>query len=145
MSLTKRVGLGVTLGCDPTGGVTYATMGSIVDHIDGPDAKGKVYENALLVDKYTTKGVAQIDPGEVTFTIAYDPLDTSTTTILTGLLTSGVIAGWEIVYPIIGVETQQKEPFTGAVSGFKRGIKKGEMITAEVSIAVSGKPGFTGN
>jgi hypothetical protein len=144
MSLTKRVGLGVILNCDPTGGITYTALGSIVDHIDGADAKTTVYDSSLLTDKFTTKGGAQIDPGSVTFTIAYDPLDTSTTTVLTALLASSAIAGWQLLYPIIGTEVQQKEPFKGLVSGFKRGVKKGAMITADVTISVSGDPGFTG-
>jgi len=142
MSLTKRVGLGVTLSCDPLGGVTYVVLGSIVDHIEGADAKTTVFDSSLLGDKFTTKGGAQIDPGEVTFTIAYDPLDTATTVVLTGLLASSVIAGWEIEYPIIGAEVQQKKSFVGLVSGFKVSRKKGAMITADVTISVSGNPGF---
>lgn len=145
MSLTKRVGLGVTLSCDPLAGTSFAALGSIVDHIDGADAKTTVFDNSLLTDKYETKGGAQIDPGQVVFTIAYDPLDTGTTTVLTGLLSSSAVAAWQIAYPVIGGELQNKETFNGLVSGFKRGIKKGALITADVTISVSGKPGFTGN
>ena len=144
MSLTKRVGLGVTLGCDPTGGVTYALLGSIVDHIDGADAKTVIFDSSLLTDKYETKGGAQIDPGTYTFKIAYDPLDSSTTTILTGLLTSSVIAGFQLEYPVIGAETQNKEPFVAIVSGLKVSRPKGGLIVADVTLTVSGKPGFTG-
>jgi hypothetical protein len=144
MSLTKRIAFGITLGCDPTGGTAYATLGAVVDGFDGADAKTEVVDTSVLADKYHTKGGAQIDPGTVTFTIAYDPLDTATTTVLTGLLTSSVVAGWQVTYPIIGAETQQKDTFKGLVSGFKITAKKQNMLIAEVTIAVSGKPGFTG-
>lgn len=144
MPLTKRIGFGVTLSCDPAGGTTYALLGAVVEGIDGADAKATVIETALLTDKYQTKAVGQVDSGEVSFTIAYDPADTATTTVLTGLLTSGVSAGWEISYPIIAAETQQTDAFQGPLSGMKRTVSKDKMILATVTIAVSGKPGLKG-
>lgn len=144
MSLTKRIGFGVTLGCDPAGGVTYAVLGAVVDGLEGAEAKTDEVDTSVLGDKYKTKAGAQVDPGNVTFSIAYDPLDTATTTVLTGLLASSAVAGWQITYPVIAAETQQKDAFKGFVSGFKRSIKKANLIVADVTITVSGTPGFTG-
>lgn len=145
MSLTKRIGFGVTLGCDPTGGTTYAVLGAVVDGLDGPDAKAEEVDTAVLSDKYKTKAGAQIDSGNVTFQIAYDPLDTATTTVLTGLFSSSAVAGWQILYPVIASETQQKDAFQGFVSGMKRTISKDKMIVADVTITISGKAGLTGS
>lgn len=154
MTLTRRAGLGVTLGVDPTGGTSFTVLGAIVEGIDGPDAKGEEYDASLLTDKYKHKDVAQVDPGDLTFTIAYDPADTATTQALALQLSGGTAGGsqtvaampnWQISYPIIGVETQQKETFLGRLKGFKRRIKKSEMIMADITIAVSGVPGYTGN
>lgn len=145
MSLVKRIGFGVTLGCDPTGGTSYAVLGAVVDGIDGPDPKTEEVDTAVLADKYKTKAGAQIDSGNATFQIAYDPLDTATTLVLTGLLTSSANAGWQITYPVIGAETQQKDAFVGFVCGLKRTISKEKMIVADVTICVSGKAGLAGS
>lgn len=155
MSLTRRVGLGVILSVDPIGGTSYAALGAIVDTIDGADAKGNTYDSSLLTEKYITKGVAQIDSGTVTFKIAYDPADTATTQVLALQLSGGTPGGsttnvqataphWKITYPIVGAETQQTETFFGWVTGFKRGIPKNNMITADITITLSGPPGYTG-
>jgi hypothetical protein len=144
MSLTKRKGYGVTLGCDQTGGTTYAVLGAVVSGLDGADAKADEIDTTVLSDHYKTKEGGQVDSGTVTFQIAYDPLDTATTTVLTGLLASGAVAGWQITYPIVASETQQKDAFQGYVAGFKRTIDKSKMIVADVTIGVSGNPGFTG-
>lgn len=160
----RRIGLGVTLGVDITGvGTTYTILGAIVDGLDGPDAKGTVVDLTLLSERYKVKTVADVDPGEVTFTIAYDPSDATSTQILTGLLTGTfssttaiALPIWQISYPATGgypplsggtaaaVPAITDPPFYGTVSGFKRTISKDKMVVAEITIAVSGKPGFAG-
>ena len=142
MALTKRVGFGVVLQYF---NVSYITLGAIVEGVDGGDAKTTVIDTAILSDKFMPKAGGQIDSGEVTFTIAYDPLDTGTTTVLTGLLGSSAITNFKILYPIIGAEAQQSDVFAAIVTGFKRGIAKDKMITAEVTLTISGDAGFTGD
>lgn len=149
MSLTKRVGFGVQFQyqSNPVGPV-YTTLGAVVDGVDGGDAKTTIIDTAILSDKFMPKAGGQIDSGEVTFTIAYDPLDTGTagtTNVLTGLLGSSAIQIFRILYPVIGAEAQQSDVFSGVVSGFKRTIAKDKMITAEVTITISGDAGFTGD
>lgn len=143
MSVTKRVGYGVQLQYYT--GSAYVTLGAVVDGVDGGDAKTTVIDTAILSDKFMPKAGGQIDSGEVTFTIAYDPLDTGTTTILTGFLGSSALTTFKILYPVIGVETQQFDTFAAIVTGFKRGIAKDKLITAEVTLTISGDAGFTGD
>lgn len=143
MSLTKRIGFGVTLECDPTGGSSLVALGAIVDGIDGGEGKTDEVDTSILTDKFKTKSGAQIDPGTVSFQIAYDPADTESTHILTGLLSSSAIANWQVAYPIIGTEIQQKDrAFLGFVSGFKVSRKKANLVIADVTITISGDPGF---
>src|SRR5579871_2518705 len=106
MSLTKRYGYAVTLGCDSSGGSSFTVLGNIVDSIEGADVKADEIEVTLLADKIKTWAQGQIDGGQVTFKIAYDPADTSGTTIAT-LLGNGNVANWQISYPIINAESQQ--------------------------------------
>ena len=143
MALTKRVGFGVVL--QHYNGVSYDTLGAIVDGVDGADAKTTVIDTSILSDKFMPKAGGQIDSGEVTFTIAYDPLDTTTNTLLTGLLGSSALATYKILYPIIGAESQQSDTFTAIVTGYKRTIAKDKMILAEVTLTISGDAGFVGD
>ena len=145
MTLLRRIGFGVVLNCDPTGGTTYAALGAIVDGLDGGDAKTTAIDTTILGDKFMTKGGGQIDPGEVTFTIAYDPLDAATNLVLTTLLGNSNVAHFQISYPAVGGSGATTETFFGFVSGYKRTIAKDKMITAEVTITISGDPGFTGD
>lgn len=144
MALTKRIGFGVQLECDPTGGSTLAALGAIVDGIDGSESKTTEVDTSLLVDKVMTKSGAQIDPGNVTFKIAYDPKDTGSTQILTSLLLSSFPAAWQVVYPTIGSETPAPtDPvFQGFVSSFKVSRQKASMVTADVTITLSGSTGL---
>jgi hypothetical protein len=137
MTLTKRYGYGVTLGCDPAGGTAFVILGNIVDSIEGPEVKTDDIEVTLLADKDKTFLGGQIDGGTVSFQIAYDPLDTSGTTIAT-LLGNSNIANWQIKYPVIGAEVQQSDTFFGYVNGFKRSIKRNALIVADISIKVTG-------
>ena len=145
MSLTRRIGFGVVLNCDPTGGTTFAALGAIVDGLDGGDAKTTVIDTSILGDKFMTHGGGQIDPGEVTFTIAYDPLDAATNLVLSALLGNSNIANFQISYPAVAGAGATTETFKGLVSGYKRTIAKDKMITAEVTITISGDPGFAGD
>lgn len=138
MSLTKRIGYGITLGCDPTGASSFTTLGAVVDGIDGPDAKTDKVDTTILSDKFKTAAGAQIDPGTVTFKIAYDPSDTDTTQKLTALHQSSDVASWQVTYP--GPVTDN--PFLGFVAGFKRTIETKTLVVAEVTIQVSGTPGY---
>lgn len=145
MALTRRIGFGVTLDCDPAGGTTYANLGAIVDGLDGGDAKTTVIETAILGDKFVTKAGGQVDPGEVTFTIAYDPLDAATNLVLTALLGNSNVAHFRINYPAVAGAGATTETFFALVTGYKRTIAKDKMITAEVTLSISGDPGFAGD
>lgn len=137
--LTKRYGYGVTLGVDSSGiGTTFTVLANIVDALEGPDIKTDSIEFTLLADKIKAHMGGQIDPGTVTFTIAYDPADATSGQVLVALLGSSLVCTWEILYPVIGAETQQNNQFNAFVSGFKRGIKRNEMITADLTLTLAG-------
>jgi len=146
MSLTERIGLGVTLGYSSNLTTpSYTVLGAVLS-VDGPDAETTEVETSLLSAKYNTYSGAAIDPGSYKIVIAYDPADTVTNTVLGGLLTSSAMGAWQISYPIIGAESQQTDVFQGFVKGFKRStLGRKDMITAEVTIRVSGKAGIAGS
>lgn len=146
MSVNRRVGLGFTLGMDPTGGTSYTVLGAIVDGWKGGGAKKHAIETALLSDTWMTFGVGQIDPGEVTFVIAYDPDDSaSTVPLVTNLAsTSQVAANFQVTFPngASGSGVIQHETFRGFVVGVNRDIDRGKLLTAEVTIKVTGDVGY---
>jgi hypothetical protein len=139
MTLERRVGLGYTLSVDPTGGTTFAVLGSIVDAIDGPDAKKDDIDISILADIKKFFSPGQLDAGVVTFQIAYDPADTDTHTLATLLnSTSTTLANWKINHS----GTSNQETFLGYVNGFARKTGKGKLVVADVSIKVSGDTGY---
>ena len=87
MPVNKRIGLGFTLSVDPLGGTSYTTIGAIVDGFGESEAKAMMVETAILTDVFITKSKSQVDPGEVTFIIAYDP-DEASSVLLNQLLAS---------------------------------------------------------
>jgi hypothetical protein len=136
--LTKRIGLGVKLGVDPTGASTFTDIGCIVEAISGPEAKAETVDTSLLGDIYKTFAKSAIDSGEVTFEVAYDPLETVNQTLAT-LFTQGTpTPNWQIQYP----PDNTTETFLGHVVGLGREVKKAGMILKKVTIKVSGDPGF---
>jgi len=144
MSLTKRIGLGITLAVDTTGGTTFVDLASIVDGFTS-DAKAKDVDTSLLTDTFDTFLKGPIDGGTVTLTIAYSPEDTNTTKILGGLFysMSQTLANWQITYPAVGAGTAQNETFLGYVSSMSRAVKRDGYLTSQVTIKVSGDPGLS--
>jgi hypothetical protein len=138
LSLNRLTGFGVTLGVDVTGGSTFVTLASIVTPPSGPSAKTEKVDVSILSDKSKQYAGAQIDPGEVSFEIAYDLNDVTTTTLAT-LLGNSAIANWQITYTAGTIAT---ETFKGFVSGFDRKMGVTERVSATVTITVSGPAGF---
>jgi hypothetical protein len=138
MSLVKRVGYGNSLGVDVTGGSTFVLVASVVDGFEGPDAKAKNAETSLLTDWYDTFAPTSVDPGSVTYKIAYDPADANTHTLAL-LLASGAVANWQLTY---SGGTPPTETFLGHVEHMGRSMKKGDFLVCNISIKVSGNPGF---
>lgn len=144
MTLTKRIGLGITLSVDTAGGTSFTALGSIVDSME-TDAKAVDVNTSLLGDQFDSFLPASIDGGTLTITIAYSPEDTNTTKILNDLFysTSQTLANFKIGYPAVGAGTGIAETFKGYVNNIGRQIKRDGFLTAKVGIKVSGDPGLT--
>lgn len=143
MSLTVRTGLGFTLGVDPTGGTSFTTIASLVAPPKRSGAKADTPDVTILSDTWKQFAKSQIDPGEVTFTIAYDPNDTVTTTLTSLLSQITPTPKWQISYPA-GTGSGATEPFKAHLSGMSQTIEVDKLVTAEITLKVSGAPGFAG-
>ena len=144
MAFDRRIGFGVTLEIQPDGSTVYTSL-EIVDTIDGPETAADEIETTLRGDTFKKYEKGQVDPGQVTFDIAYDPDDTSTT-VLTNLLTASgcALATFRLTYPITcNTTTTTQETFTGFVAGLGRSVPKDGLITMPVTIRVDGDPGFS--
>lgn len=145
MSVNKRIGYGMTLGCDPNGGTSYTTLGAIVDGLKDGDAKADTADTTLLADTYKTKSKGQVDPGEASFTIAYDPDEATSTTLATLLGTaSATPPTWIVTLPAgtLGSGSITTKTFAGHLTGMGREIMKDKMITCNITITKTGNPGM---
>lgn len=144
MTLQSRVGYGWTVGVDSTGGTSFTTLGAVVEGFKGPGAKRDKVDITLLSDLWKRFAGAQIDPGELAFTIAWDPGDATTTQTLTALLksTSGVEPNWQLTYPAFGGGGSGSQTFKGILLGFSPTVMEDKMATSEVTVQVSGNPNF---
>lgn len=145
MTLNRRIGLGVTIGVDSAGGTNFTTLGSIVDGAKEGGTKADVADISILADTHKQKAKGQIDPNEVTITIAWDP-DDATSTVLKSLhdSVSATPPNWQISLPsgTQGAGSTTTKTFKGFVTGMGREIMKDKLITAEVTITKTGDPGI---
>lgn len=138
MTINRQIGYGMTLSYDPGTG-TYVSLGSIMTPPSGPNAKTEKADVTLLTDKFKQYQGAQVDPGEVTFTILYDAAD-ATTTAVAGLLASSAVVPWKIGFP---TGTPAYETTHGFVAAVDRKTATADGIKGDITIQISGDPGFT--
>lgn len=82
-----------------------------------------------------------IDPGELTFTLAFQPMEPThgVTLGLQNLLLSGAVRNYELAFPaVIGVVWE----FQGIVTGLPVNFPIDEVITADITVKVTGLPDF---
>jgi tail tube protein len=151
MTLTRRIGLGCLLGADKTGANTFRNLGTIVNGWKGSGAKAAVADCAIMSDVYKPKGKGQVDSGELTFQIAYDPSDatnTNTSQYLNSMLTQtgppGTEANFQKTYPAVGAVNAVTETFLGWLTGMGEEVAVEKMIVRDITITISGPPGYTG-
>lgn len=140
------MGLGVTLAMDLAGAANYVVLGAIVNGFSGA-AKADVADLSILSDTYKPKGKGQVDGGELTLQVAYDPDDNSNTNTSRALAAALALTGptprtFQISYPAVGAVNASTENFSGHVTGLGREVKKDGLLVAPVTITVSGDPGF---
>jgi len=141
MTINRRVGFGNTLGVDSTGGTSFVTLGAVIDGWKGPGAKKEAIDISVLSDADKQFGVGQKDWGEVTFSIMYDPDETTTTTLETLFNSvSQVAANWRVTYGTgsTGSGTIKTRTFLGHVVGLSPEVKVNEHLMCEVTVKVSG-------
>jgi hypothetical protein len=97
-----------------------------------------VWDDLSTSDHYMRKAGGLVDPGSLTLNLAYDPADATQKT-LTGLLGSGALSTFTVVYPT----TTIIEVFTGFIGSVGREMPFGELVTATIRIDKSGPPGFS--
>ena len=140
MSKFDSFGASLTVGMDGTTTGNYAAVGQI-RNVVGPQATGTATPTPCLDDAnaYVPKIGGRVDPGDVTFGIYPDAAGSTTHASLSTLLASRAIALWDVK---IGASTAV-ERFSGIVNGYSRDIPEDGPVTAEITIAVSGNPGFS--
>ncbi len=145
MAVSKRIGLGVTLSVDVTGGTSFSLIGAVVDGISEGEAKADMVDTSILADIFKTKSKSQVDPGEVTLTIAYDPDEGSSTGFKLLLASVNAVApNWKISYPsgTLGTGSITYKTFFAHHSGMGRETKKDGMIVCAITLTKTGDPGF---
>lgn len=143
MSLTVRTGLGFTLGVDPTGGTSFTTIASLVAPPKRSGVKADTPDVTILSDQFKQFAKSQIDPGSLTYSIAYDPNDTVTTTLNSLLTQITPTPKWQISYPA-GTGSGAMESFKAHLAEISQTIEVDKLVTAEITLKVSGAPGFAG-
>jgi hypothetical protein len=135
----KYIGFGSTIGVDPAGGTTFATIAGI-DHISRGDASSNILDSSTLSqsDRWETKVGGLIDPGTLDMDMYYDPAEATQKTLAL-LLSTQALAAWKITYSDTGVST---ESFKAIVQSLGQEIPKKELMMRKVKLAVSGNPGF---
>lgn len=143
--LEKRIGYGSTLSVDSAGGTDYTEVASIVDGWSGPSTTADEIETTVLDDTYKTYARGQIDPGEITFQIAYDPADTNSQTLVE-LYSSCTVATWQVSLSAVCSSggAAVTESFSGWVKAFSITASKNNLITADITVRITGDPGLTG-
>ncbi len=145
-TLQRRIGLGVVIAADDASAGNYVNLASVVEGFEHGGAKAKVVDASILSDTYERIGKGQVNPGEVTLMIAYDPSANTTAARLAALLAiTGFDTGtnFKVTYPACGSENAAvNKTFKGYVTSLGLSVKRDKLITQSVTIAVDGDPTF---
>lgn len=137
--MSKYVGVGFTLKMSTAGSSTFGVTIGQVRSISGPAKSADVIDVTTQdsTNNYREKAVGFLDGGDVSLGVMYDPA-LSSHAELNNMLDGRVLGRWQVIYP---TTTVTKE-FAGYVSGLSPEVPFGAEVTADVTIAVSGKPVF---
>ena len=142
MAGRKMIGLGTHLyvKTSTASTTTYTDIGGLIS-LPGPDGSGDDIDTSTIdnSDNFKTFLRGQVDPGEMSLTLAYSSTDSSSKKLGT-YYKSGGLCTFKVDFPSTAVTD---ETFTGYVKSMGRAIEKDAMITRTVGIKVTGSPGFT--
>jgi len=135
-----------TLGWDPAGGTSYTNIAKIRD-MSGPSISRNEIEIAdrSMTTYYNEYIGGRVDPGAISFGLTWDPIADTThaQTAGTGLLSDFeteqcTLATWQ--WQLDGCGGTATFTFDGFVSGFDVDDPMDDVLTAELTIKISGKP-----
>ena len=126
-----------SLQVDPSGGSAYTPVGFIKDSVDSTESADDI-EVTNLGDVYKSYVRGEIEPGELTWSIAFDPSD-GTNQTLRSLMDSGDEASWQINLPG-GSSVELK----GYVKSLGRSIVKNGVMMRSVGVKLNGAPSVGG-
>ena len=141
----KMIGLGTRLYMKQSTGSTstYTAIGGLLS-LPGPNASAddidtSTIENSTVANTYwKTFSRGQVDPGEMNVSLAYGTTDTFNKSLGTYFRT-GESLTFKVTFPSTAVTA---ESFTGYIKGMGRELEKDSMITRNLTLKVSGSPGF---
>ena len=143
-AINRRLGLGFLLGVDPAGASAFQNVAGIVDGWKEGAAKAKMGDVTIYTDLYEQFAKGQINPGELSMMLAYDPDNTITQLLVTLLQQQLPAPNWQISYPSgsLGAGTIITQVFLAHLSSLGREINRGKLVTCEVTLTKTGAPGF---
>ena len=136
--MTKTVGYRSILAVTTTTGLTEI---GYIRNISGPGVTANDVDTTTLdsSSNYRTFAAGLLDPGEVTFGLVYDPTAASHTR-LARYMDTRYLATWKVME---GSSAGTLTTFTGYIKGMGREVPMDDVITCDVTVKVSGKPGYT--
>lgn len=139
--MTKSVGYGsVLIVCSSSDGTTENNIAQ-VRSISGPGVSGNDVDTTTLdsSSNYRTFTAGLLDPGELTVSIVYDPTAASHTR-LARYMGDRYTANWKVA---AGSSGGTLTTFSGYIKGMTREIPLDDVISCDLTIKVTGKPGYT--
>lgn len=139
--MAKNVGYGsVLIVCSTSDGTTENNIAS-VRSISGPGVSANDIDTTTLdsSSNYRTFAAGLLDPGELTFSLVYDPT-AATHKRLARYMKNRISANWKVCETSTAGTVQS---FSGYVKGMSREIPMDDVITCDVTVKVSGIPGYT--
>jgi len=146
--MTRHPSFNTTIGWDAAGGTSYTTIGQVKD-ISGPSISRDTFE---VTDRDVTGNYKEFwggysDGGDLTFTINWDPLNDAThgTASGTALITNftetdmcSAKSAWQVQMDLCGGTATWT--FDGIMSTFEMSSPENDVLTADVTVKVSGQP-----
>jgi hypothetical protein len=139
--MAKSVGYGsVLIVCSSSDGTTENNVAN-VRNISGPGVSGNDIDTTTMdsSSNYRTFAAGLLDPGEVTFSLVYDPTAASHAR-LARYMGKKYAANWKVA---LGSSGGTLTTFSGYVKGMSREIPMDDVISCDVTVKVTGKPGYT--
>ncbi len=146
MAVNKLLGFKTILGFGTSAGSGSSGFTQVAGLIGlpGPDGSGDDIDTSTIDndDNFKTFARGQVDPGEMSLSLAYGSTDASQKQLGT-LYESGVIVSWGFIFSATAGSTAwETDTFDGYLKSMGRAIEKDAMIMRTIGIKVSGNPGF---